>query len=178
LTEEDLIAGCKKQDRMAQKTLYERFASKMLGLCRRYMGVEADAEDALLNGFYKAMSQIGTYEGKGNFEGWIRKIMVNECLMALRKRLRFQEEFEVSDAQLRSADDPMAILAAHDLMAIMARLPEGYRTVLNLHAIEGFKHHEIADMLGISINTSKSQLLLAKQKFRSMVGQHLYPEAS
>jgi RNA polymerase sigma factor (sigma-70 family) len=176
--EEALIAGCKKQDRMAQKALYERFASKMLGLCRRYLSVEADAEDALLNGFYKAMSQIESYEGKGNFEGWIRKIMVNECLMALRKRLRFQESGEVSDLQLRSGDDPVSMMAAGELMDLMARLPEGYRTVLNLHAIEGYKHHEIAELLGISINTSKSQLLLAKQKFRTMVGQHIYPEAS
>ena len=163
---------------MAQKALYERFSSKMLGICRRYMSVEADAEDALLNGFYKALSQIDSYEGKGNFEGWIRKIMVNECLMALRKRLRFQEMGELSDVQLRSADDPVSIMAAGDLMQMVATLPVGYRTVLNLHAIEGYKHHEIADMLGISINTSKSQLLLAKQKLKSMVGQHIYPEAS
>lgn len=178
MQEETLIAGCKQQDRMAQKALYERFASKMLGVCRRYMSVQADAEDALLNGFYKALSQIDSYEGKGSFEGWLRKIMVNECLMALRKRLRFPEGRELSDVQLRTSDDPVSILAASDLMALMATLPEGYRTVLNLHAIEGYKHHEIADMLGISINTSKSQLLLAKQKLKTMVGQHIYPEAS
>jgi RNA polymerase sigma factor (sigma-70 family) len=163
---------------MAQKALYERFAAKMLGLCRRYLGVEADAEDALLNGFYKVMSQIDSYEGKGNFEGWIRKVMVNECLMALRKRLRFQESGALSDVLLRSADDPVSLMAAGDLMALMASLPEGYRTVLNLHAIEGYKHHEIAELLGISINTSKSQLLLAKQKLKSMIGLHIYPEAS
>jgi RNA polymerase sigma factor (sigma-70 family) len=163
---------------MAQKALYERFASKMLGICRRYMGVQADAEDALLNGFYKALSQIDSYEGKGSFEGWLRKIMVNECLMALRKRLRFPEGNELNDMQLRATEDPVSIMAASDLMTLMASLPEGYRTVLNLHAIEGYKHHEIADMLGISINTSKSQLLLAKQKLRTMVGQHIYPEAS
>lgn len=163
---------------MAQKALYERFAPKMLGICRRYMNVQADAEDALLNGFYKALSQIDSYESKGSFEGWLRKIMVNECLMALRKRLRFPEGAELSEVQLRSSDDPVAIIAANDLMALMATLPEGYRTVLNLYAIEGYKHHEIADLLGISINTSKSQLLLAKQKLRTMVGQHIYPEAS
>ncbi len=163
---------------MAQKALYERFASKMLGVCRRYMSVQADAEDALLNGFYKALSQIDSYENKGSFEGWLRKIMVNECLMALRKRLRFPEGREMSDMQLRATEDPVSMLAAADLMALMASLPEGYRTVLNLHAIEGYKHHEIADMLGISINTSKSQLLLAKQKLKGMVGQHIYPEAS
>lgn len=163
---------------MAQKALYERYASKMLGVCRRYMSVQADAEDALLNGFYKALSQIDGFENKGSFEGWLRRIMVNECLMALRKRLRFPEGREVNEIQLRASEDPVSIMAAGDLMALMASLPEGYRTVLNLHAIEGFKHHEIADMLGISINTSKSQLLLAKQKLRTMVGQHIYPEAS
>lgn len=150
----------------------------MLGICRRYLGQQADAEDALLNGFFKALSQIDTFEDKGSFEGWLRKIMVNECLMALRKRLRFPESAELSDVQLRSADSPMTILAANDIMAMVAKLPEGYRTVLNLHAIEGYKHHEIAAMLGISINTSKSQLILAKQKLRSMVGQNVYPEAS
>ena len=154
---------------MAQKALYERFAPKMLGVCRRYMSVQADAEDALLNGFYKALSQIDSYEGKGSFEGWMRKIMVNECLMALRKRLRFPEARELSDVQLRTSDDPVSIMAASDLMALMATLPEGYRTVLNLHAIEGYKHHEIADMLGVSINTSKSQLILAKEKMRNLL---------
>jgi RNA polymerase sigma factor (sigma-70 family) len=150
----------------------------MLGLCRRYLGVQADAEDALLNGFFKALSQIHTFEDKGSFEGWLRRIMVNECLMALRKRLRFPEATELSDVQVRSAENPMAMMAATDLMAMVASLPEGYRTVLNLHAIEGFKHHEIAEMLGISINTSKSQLILAKNKLRSMAGQNVYPEAS
>ena len=145
---------------MAQKALYERFAPKMLGVCRRYMSVQADAEDALLNGFYKALSQIDSYEGKGSFEGWMRKIMVNECLMALRKRLRFPEARELSDVQLRTSDDPVSIMAASDLMALMATLPEGYRTVLNLHAIEGYKHHEIADMLGISINTARANCCL------------------
>jgi RNA polymerase sigma factor (sigma-70 family) len=163
---------------MAQKALYERYASKMLGVCRRYMNHQQEAEDAFINGFYKALTQIGGYEGKGSFEGWLRRIMVNECLMALRKHLRFAETGALSDVQLQSADDPVAAIAATDIMALMAGLPEGYRTVLNLHAIEGYKHHEIADMLGISINTSKSQLLLAKQKLRTMAGQHIYPEAS
>jgi RNA polymerase sigma factor (sigma-70 family) len=99
-------------------------------------------------------------------------------MMALRKRLRFQESGALSDVLLRSADDPVSLMAAGDLMALMASLPEGYRTVLNLHAIEGYKHHEIAELLGISINTSKSQLLLAKQKLKSMIGLHIYPEAS
>ena len=98
--------------------------------------------------------------------------------MALRKRLRFPEATELSDVMLRTADDPMAVMAAADLMAMMESLPVGYRTVLNLHAIEGFKHHEIAEMLGISINTSKSQLILAKAKLRGMVGQNFYTEAS
>lgn len=178
MQEKTLIEGCKQQDRRAQKALYDLYASKMLGLCRRYLSDRADAEDALLNGFYKALSQIQTYEGSGSFEGWIRRIMVNECLMALRKRLRFPEATELSDVMLRTADDPMAVMAAADLMAMMESLPVGYRTVLNLHAIEGFKHHEIAEMLGISINTSKSQLILAKAKLRGMVGQNFYTEAS
>jgi RNA polymerase sigma factor (sigma-70 family) len=178
LQEDTLIAGCKNQDRRAQKALYDLHAPKMLGICRRYLGQQADAEDALLNGFFKALSQIDTFEDKGSFEGWLRKIMVNECLMALRKRLRFPEAAELSDVQLRTSEDPMTIMAANDLMAMVAKLPEGYRTVLNLHAIEGYKHHEIATMLGISINTSKSQLILAKQKLRNMVGQNAYPEAS
>lgn len=178
MQETALIAGCKKQDRRAQKALYDLFAPKMLGVCRRYLAVQADAEDALLNGFFKALSHIESFEEKGSFEGWLRKIMVNECLMALRKRLRFPEAAEMSEVQLRTSEDPMTVMAANDIMAMVASLPDGYRTVLNLHAIEGYKHHEIAEMLGISINTSKSQLILAKNKLRAMVGQNQYPEAS
>jgi RNA polymerase sigma factor (sigma-70 family) len=177
LEEKTLIAGCKSQDRRAQKALYDLYASKMLGLCKRYLKDKADAEDTLLKGFFKVLTLIDRYEGKGSFEGWIRKIMVNECLMVLRQRLQFPESSPLSDVQLGTADDPIAIMAAQDLVALMDTLPEGYRTVLNLYAVEGYLHREIAEMLGISINTSKSQLLLAKQRLRTMIGEHIYPEA-
>lgn len=126
---------------------------------------------------YKILSNIGTFEGRGNFEGWMKRIVVNECLMILRTNLRFGEQVEVRDDDARDNWAPDDQLSAQQIKELVDSLPPGYRTVFNLYVIEGFKHREIAEMLGISENTSKSQLLLAKGKLREMLDRNTYHEA-
>lgn len=176
MTEQELIERCKQNDRLAQKALYERYSSKMFGVCRRYVKTTENSEEVLLMAFCKIFNKIDTYSGEGSFEGWIRRIMVNESLMFLRKNYRFNEhedlaELSVSTLEVGIEDE----LAAQDILNLLEQLPTGYRTVFNLYVIEGYKHREIADELGISINTSKSQLILAKKRLQAMIktSEHL-----
>ena len=170
MTETDLIHSCKQLDTRAQRALYERYAPKMLGVCRRYVSTREDAEDVLVEALFKVFDNIESYTGAGSFEGWIRRIVVNEALMFLRKRKLWLVEPESVDLQNSLMHtEPLSIehhLAAEDILKLLDKLPTGYRTVFNLYVIEGFKHIEIAEILGISINTSKSQLILAKDRMR------------
>ena len=170
MTEQELIKGCKKQERNAQKYLYERYAPVLLGICRRYVKQMEDAEDVLLESFYKILSNIDQYEGKGSFEGWMKRISVNESLMFLRKKHNFNLSIESNHLEI--AGDSIGIeemLFEQDILEVMDTLPTGYRTIFNLYVIDGLKHREIADELGISINTSKSQLIQAKRKLASLL---------
>ncbi|TAK37313.1 MAG: RNA polymerase sigma factor [Saprospiraceae bacterium] len=174
MTEKDLITACKKQERAAQKLLFERFAPLMLGVCRRYVKVPEDAEDVMVAGFYKVLSKIDSFTGDGSFEGWIRRIMINESLMLLRnnQRIKYTEEI---NPNLDATEEPTIVdeLSAGAILALLDELPPGYRTVFNLYVVEGYKHREIAQALGISINTSKSQLILAKNRMAELVKKRL-----
>ncbi|RME09426.1 MAG: sigma-70 family RNA polymerase sigma factor [Bacteroidetes bacterium] len=174
MSEKELIQACRANDRKAQKALYDRYAPVMLAICRRYVGVLEDAEDVMVEGFFKVFSKIDSYKGEGSFEGWIKRIMVNEALMFLRKNnpLKFSEEL---NDRMRGVEMPgiESRLTAEQIIALLDELPPGYRTVFNLFVIEGYKHREIADELGISINTSKSQLILAKARMAALVQQRL-----
>jgi len=172
LTEKELIAGVRKEDRTAQKALYDRYAPKMLGICRRYIKDGDVAEDVMIEGMYKVMTKIHQYTGQGNFEGWIRRIMVNQSLMELRKKHNFHLSIETSNVEIKSAVTIQNELEAQDILDLLEKLPTGYRTVFNLYVIEGYKHREIAEELGISINTSKSQLILAKKRMRSLIAEN------
>ncbi len=169
MTEKEIIEGCQRQERKAQQVLYERYSPKMFGLCRRYLRKQEDAEDVLIEAFFKVMTKIDQYHGNGSFEGWIRRIVVNESLMFLRKQHNFQMTVEVSNIEIKTEISVEDELAAQDILNLLDRLPTGYRTVFNLYVIEGYKHREIAEILGISINTSKSQLILAKKRLQSLV---------
>ena len=148
----------------------------MLGVCRRYLKRLEDAEDALVEAFCKVFTNIDQYNGKGSFEGWIRRIVVNECLMALRKKYALKNAYEIQEHfDLRDDQNVVAELAAQDILQLLDELPNGYRTVFNLYVIEGYKHREIAELLDISINTSKSQLILAKKKMQQLLLDHNYP---
>lgn len=174
MSEKELIKACKANDRNAQKALYNRYAPEMLALCRRYVGKMDDAEDVMVEGFFKVFTKINTYTGEGSFEGWIKRIMINEALMFLRKNnpLKFSEEISdgVPQVEFPSIESE---LTAEQIIALLDELPPGYRAVFNLFVIEGFKHREIAQKLGISINTSKSQLILAKARMAQLVQQRL-----
>lgn len=170
MTNEELLKRLREQDRTAQKWLYERYSPLMFSVCRRYLRSREDAEEALVAGFFKVFSQIDSFSGLGSFEGWVRRIMVNESLMALRKiqPLVFPGE-EGNIAEQSDSFNIEADISAREILEVLDQLPPGYRTVFNLYVLEGFKHHEIADSLGISINTSKSQLVLAKEKLRNLL---------
>jgi RNA polymerase sigma-70 factor (ECF subfamily) len=169
VTEEELINGIRKGNRQAQKALYEKYSPVLFGLCRRYVKSYEDSEDVMVEGFYKIMSKIDQYTGKGNFEGWMKRIMVNESLMHIRKRHNMNMTVEIADYDMPKDPTIEQDLAAQDILDLLDKLPTGYRTVFNMYVIEGYKHREIAEILEISINTSKSQLILAKKRMKEMV---------
>ncbi|MEM9835129.1 MAG: RNA polymerase sigma factor [Bacteroidota bacterium] len=181
MTEAEIIQGCRTGNRKAQKALYDRYSPKMLGVIRRYVSRLDEAEDLLIEGLFKAMDKIDSYNGKGSFEGWIRRIVVNEALMYLRKNHALKQASDLGDinpsyfSQRPKASDE---LAAQDILDLLDQLPTGYRTVFNLYVIEGYKHREIAELLEVSINTSKSQLILAKQRLRQLLQAVNYPTAA
>lgn len=142
----------------------------MLGICRRYIRSEEDAEDVMIEGFYKIFDHLRQYDRRGSFEGWMKKIMVNEALMWLRKKRLPQTELDEKMTLLHEDDDLRQFeLEGSEIIPLLDRLPDGYRTVFNLYVMEELKHREIALMLGISINTSKSQLILAKKKLKQLI---------
>ncbi len=170
MTENEIISACKRSNRAAQQLVYDRYSSTMLGVCRRYIRSKEDAEDVMIEGFCKVLTKIEQYNGQGSFEGWIKRIMVNESLMFLRRqnKLGYAVELEKMDIPDES-DDALEQLKVQDILKLLDQLPNGCRTIFNLHIVEGYKHKEIAAQLGISINTSKSQLILAKKRMRTLL---------
>ncbi len=168
----DWIEGCKKRDPRAQKLLYECYAPRMYALCCRYIPSRTEAEDVLVIAFTKIFERIGQYKGEGSFEGWIRKIMVNESLSYLRRNKNMYLEEDI-DTLMHEPD--LATLENHleaeDLIRLMSQMPAGYRMIFNLYAIDGFSHKEIAMQLGISENTSKSQLSRARVFLQKMLAK-------
>lgn len=169
MSEKELIQGCKQRERTAQKLLFDTYSAKMFGVCKRYVKNTEDAEDVLVEALYKALTKIDKFEEKGSFEGWIRRIVVNEALMHLRKKHNFKMTVEISNVEIQSQSSIENELAAQDILNLLDLLPTGYRTVFNMYVLEGYKHREIAEKLGISINTSKSQLLLARKRLQSLI---------
>jgi RNA polymerase sigma-70 factor (ECF subfamily) len=164
MTEEAILKGCLKNDSVAQRELYNRYSSKMLAVCYRYAHNREDAEDMLQEGFIKVFLQLHTFEHRGAFEGWIRRIVVHTCINILKKNKKFNESVDIIHAtgvQVREDSVP-AIIQAKQVVECIRILPIGYRTVLNLYAIEGYSHREIAGMLDIEESTSRSQYTRAK----------------
>lgn len=170
MTEKELIEKCQRNDRRAQRFLYEKYSGKMFAVCRRYVKSIENSEEVMIEGFCKVFKKMDMYSGKGSFEGWIRRIIINEALMFIRKKYRFSEHADITEMPVRATTVNVEDqLAAQDILNLLEKLPTGYRTVFSLYVIEGYKHREIAEMLGISINTSKSQLILAKRKLKVLV---------
>jgi RNA polymerase sigma factor (sigma-70 family) len=176
LEESELIRKCQHGESKAQEALYARYADSMLRLSLRYIKTIADAEDVMITAFTRVFSHIRTFDHRtgGSLEGWIRKIVVNESLMWLRRRHNFNLT-ESIDIGLPEPDlSQLALLEAADILKLIEELPTGYRTIFNLSVVEGYSHQEIAALLEISEGTSRSQLFKAKVILRKMLTQEGY----
>jgi RNA polymerase sigma-70 factor (ECF subfamily) len=164
MTEQLLLAGCLKNNAASQEALYNRFSPKMLGVCYRYAKSREDAEDMLQEGFIKVFTQIHQYRNEGALEGWIRRIIVHTCINILKKNKKFSDSVDLIHANSLyiKADMIPTIMQAKQVVECIRLLPLGYRTVLNLYAIEGYSHKEIGAILDIEESTSRSQYTRAK----------------
>lgn len=161
--DKNLLDGCRRHDKHAQRFLYDYFSGRMLALCNRYVKDKMEAEDVMVIAFAKVFERIKQYKGEGSFEGWVRRIMVNESLSFLRRNKSMYLETDIELAEREPDYDRLnSSLEAEDLMKLISQLPAGYRIVFNLYAIDGYSHQEIGAQLGISENTSKSQLSRAR----------------
>ncbi|MEM6842807.1 MAG: RNA polymerase sigma factor [Bacteroidota bacterium] len=167
-TLDTLVDGLRKNDSRSQQVVYERFSPVMFSVSLRYVKDHDSAQDVLLKSFMKVFSNIKQYKGEGSFEGWVRRIVVNEALMFLRKHKNMSVEVDIEEAQ-NAVATTYNHLEAEELLSLVQQLPVGYRTVFNMYAIEGYAHAEIAEKLNISEGTSKSQLSRAKQLLRQML---------
>lgn len=168
ISETDLVKGCQKGKAKYQRLLYEQYAPKMLGVCLRYFHSKDEAQDALHDGFVKVYSKIKDFRSEGSFEGWIRRIMVNTSLNLYRSNLKRMYHANVDDDTVQIADSSMDFdhFNVQDILRLVQELPDGYRIIFNMFEIDGYAHKEIAEMLSISVNTSKSQLLKARRQLR------------
>lgn len=169
LSENEIIEGCARHDRRAQQMLYDRYSRLLFGVCMRYASDRAEAEDILQESFLKIYFSIRDYSGTGSFTGWMRKIVVNTAITHYHRNLKHKhyveiEEYVSVETGVSSFEEDF--FTSDELFKVLNELPPGYRMVFNLYAIEGYKHKEIAEMLGIDINTSKSQYSRAKAALR------------
>lgn len=164
MTEEQMLTGSIKKNAVAQEALYNRFSPKMLGVCYRFAKNKEDAEDMLQEGFIKVFTQLHQYRNEGALEGWIRRIIVHTCINILKKNKKFSESVDIIYAHNIHVKEEMipSIMQAKQVVESIRLLPLGYRTVLNLYAIEGYSHREIANLLDIEESTSRSQYTRAK----------------
>ena len=159
-----LIEQCKKGKARYQKILYDKFACKVYPVCYRYAKNEEDAKDILQETFIRVYSKLDTFQDKGSFEGWIRKIAVNTSIRHYQNSLRKIDQHDIEYApDLASDETILSEMNAADILKKISELPNGYRVIFNLYAIEGYSHKEIAEELGISESSSRSQLTRARQ---------------
>lgn len=170
----ELVREVKQGSAAAQKCLFDLLADRMLMICRRYVKSRENAEEIMLDGFHKMFRAISSfhYEGEPSFFAWIKKIMVNECLMFLRKKNVFNLVAESSAEEISPDEEILSQLSASEIFSLIVQLPTGYRTVFNLYAIDGMNHREIAELLKISDGTSKSQLSKARTLLQKMLLQN------
>ncbi len=168
--EKELIELAVENNRHAQHKIYSKFAPKMLSVCRQYIKDVHQAEDIMITAFMKVFTSLKNFEHKGSFEGWIRRIMINECISYIRvqKKVTFIEDETYFEESFNNIESKFSV---DDLQTLIDGLPDGYKMVFNLYAIEGFKHHEIASMLGINEGTSKSQLSHARKMLQEQINK-------
>jgi len=168
--EKDIIMLAVANNRQAQQKIYTKYSPKMLGVCRQYTKDIQQAEDVMITAFMKVFTNLKNFEYKGSFEGWIRRIMVNECISFIRvqKKVSFLEDEFYTEDTFNNIESHFSV---DDIQLLIDNLPEGYKMVFNLYAIEGYKHQEIGKMLGISEGTSKSQLSHARKMLQEQVNK-------
>lgn len=163
ITIEKIIEGCRKGDSKMQELLYRQNASKMLAISMRYARDRMEAEDILQNGFIRIFQKLDNYRNEGSFEGWMKRIVVNTAIESYRKNQRTLNAVDIDEVhELAVGQLDHGRLAMKDLMSLIQQLADGYRMVFNMYVIEGYSHQEIAETLGISESTSKSQLSRAR----------------
>jgi RNA polymerase sigma factor (sigma-70 family) len=177
-TEQELIAGCVQGDRKFQELLYHTYSSKMFSVCLRYANEYSAAEDLLQEGFVKVFKNIEKFRSEGSFEGWIRRIFVNNSIEHFRKKANLYVVQETEALTYEYYDDnALQKLMKEDLMKLIQSLSSGYRTIFNLYVIEGYSHKEIGEMLGVTEGTSKSQLARARYLLQKKIAEqmpHMY----
>ncbi|WP_343705541.1 RNA polymerase sigma factor [Flavobacterium sp.] len=166
--ETKIIKLAVENNRQAQQQIYGKYSSKMLGVCRQYIKDIQLVEDVMITAFMKVFTNLKNFEHKGSFEGWIRRIMVNECISYLRvqKKVKFAEDEFFVEESFNEIDSQFTV---EQIQYLIDALPDGYKMVFNLYAIEGYKHNEIAKMLGINEGTSKSQLSHARKMLQTQI---------
>jgi len=166
--EAEIIALAVENNRHAQQKIYAKYAPKMLSVCRQYIKDLHHAEDLMITAFMKVFAHLKNFEHKGSFEGWIRRIMVNECISYIRaqKKVSFLDDEYYQEDSFNNIESNLNV---DDIQALIDSLPDGYKMIFNLYAIEGYKHQEIGVMLGISEGTSKSQLCHARKMLQEQV---------
>ena len=168
--ERELIQLAVENNRQAQQKIYTQFSPKMLSVCRQYIKDMHQAEDVMITAFMKVFTKLNNFEFKGSFEGWIRRIMINECISFIRvdKKLKYTEDETYFEESFNNIESQFSI---EDIQFLIDSLPDGYKIVFNLYAIEGYKHQEIATMLGITEGTSKSQLSHARKMLQAQINK-------
>jgi RNA polymerase sigma-70 factor (ECF subfamily) len=170
LSDQELVRGCLREERKCQEALYARYNRRMYAVCLRYARHQLEAQDLLQEGFIKVFDKLQNYRQEGSLEGWIRRIMVTTCISLYRKKAFQQERFGME----RLPEEPVEPLAVdhigeRELLAMVAALPDGYRMVFNLYAIDGYDHAEIAGMRGCGESTSRSQLAKARRMLQQRI---------
>jgi RNA polymerase sigma factor (sigma-70 family) len=175
ISEREMIEGCIVGNRTAQEALYNLYAPKMFGICLRYANDYHSGEDILQEGFIKVFNNIHRFRGEGSFEGWLKRIFINTAIEHYRKAMNQTDHHELDKSENNPVDDnALHELAMKDLLAMIQELSPGYRAVFNMYVIEGFSHKEIAEMVGISEGTSKSQLARARTILQKKITTHAF----
>jgi RNA polymerase sigma factor (sigma-70 family) len=165
MTDQELAQGCILGKKEAQKALFDLYAGKMMTVCRRYISDREEAKDVLQDGFVKVYERLHQWQGSGPLGGWIRTVIVNTALTHIRAQKKWRDTVDITESEELDSGDLSGLekMKADDVLNLIEQMPQGYKTVFNLFAIEGYGHKEIGEMLGISENTSKTQFLKSKE---------------
>ena len=174
LTERELVEGCQREDRRSQETLYGRYSRRMYAVCLRYARHQMEAQDLMQEGFIRVFDKLDGFRMEGSLEGWVRRIMVHTCINHYRKKAFQNERFGLEHIPDQPVE-PLALesLGQTELLTLVSELPDGYRMVFNLYAIEGYDHAEIAELVGCGESTSRSQLAKARRMLQQRLGEHV-----